>query len=219
MTFLKNNYIIFHMDKNIIFDLIEIDKQISILDKEINDELNKIENIKNIVLKKELQINKINKAFETINEKKIISKNSEQTQENIEFYIFLFNKENEYKKLIIKVQDEYKQLLKEQTDIEIKAQKNIKKITAEKDKFIEKRNKYKVSNQLLNIYNKLIYRYKNLDVIAELNERVCGGCKMILPLQLNNEILTDINNENFIAQCPFCSRLLYSDKSLELNDI
>lgn len=207
------------MDKNIIFDLIEIDKQISILDKEINDELNKIENIKNIVLKKELQINKINKAFETINEKKIISKNSEQTQENIEFYIFLFNKENEYKKLIIKVQDEYKQLLKEQTDIEIKAQKNIKKITAEKDKFIEKRNKYKVSNQLLNIYNKLIYRYKNLDVIAELNERVCGGCKMILPLQLNNEILTDINNENFIAQCPFCSRLLYSDKSLELNDI
>lgn len=219
MTFSKYNYIISYMDKNIIFDLIKIDKQISILDKEINDELNKIENIKNIVLKKELQINKINKMFETINEKKIISKNSEQTKENIEFYIFLFNKENEYKKLIIKVQNEYKQLLKEQTNIEISAQKNIKKITAKKDKFIEKRNKYKISNQLLNIYNKLIYRYKNLDVIAELNERVCGGCKMILPLQLNNEILTDINNENFIAQCPFCNRLLYSDKQLESNNI
>ena len=58
------------MDKNIIFDLIKIDKQISILDKEINDELNKIENIKNIVLNKKSQIDKINKMFETINEKK-----------------------------------------------------------------------------------------------------------------------------------------------------
>ena len=42
--------------------------------------------------------------------------------------------------------------------------------------------------------------------ICEVNDKSCGGCHMVLPPQLLNEMLTDPEN---CRNCPHCQRLLY----------
>ena len=145
----------------------------------------------------------INKEIDALNRQNAIKENDLLTKiEELEF------KKDKIEKISISIEEIKETIDKKKMDLEIliKERKNsIAKYTKEKAKV-----ESKLSDKSIRTFNRIYAHKENLAVVPVQNQ-VCHGCYMQVPLQ--NEI--NVKEQKSIVYCPNCSRILYVDQLQE----
>lgn len=147
----------------------------------------------------------INKEIDTLNKKNAIRENDLLTKEEELEY-----KKDRIDKITTSIEEIKEVIQKKKEDLETLIQErkeSIEEFTKEKQK-LEK----KLPAKIVGVFNR-IYKHKYSMAIVPLDEQVCQGCFMKLPLQID----INVRRAEDLTYCPSCSRILYIDETEELS--
>lgn len=184
-------------------------EQYSNLKIEVNELRDKIEKSeeKKKVIQTIKEFKAINKEIDNWNRKIAIFENEILAKkEEIEF------KENKIQTIEEKIQTVEEELEIKKKDLSIlleERNEDIKSCSTKKKQVEKKINQ--ISDTLLPLFYK-IYHYNDKNVIVPIEENVCQGCNVSLPLQIQ----VNVKRAKDLSFCPSCSQILYLKRVVEI---
>lgn len=164
--------------------------------QELNEQIAKLEKQQSTIKKIE-EFNALTKEINFVEKEK---NTLEQTLSN------LLDKKNAEEELFGKIKEKLEESHSNSTELEKEIQSTLKEINEEGSKLLEERKTLEGSAdpEVLSIYKKLLFNKKG-EVIVPLEDRVCGGCHIMLTAQHENLVR---RGEKLIF-CEHCGRIHY----------